>query len=301
MAKNPRIIPFAKRSTSRAALLPIFGLLAIAADTKPPELDGPLRLIPEKAIEASYAHRNEPLPDRMAAVSEVFLGVPYADGLQGEGRPPDEDPPARYDSFDCVTLLEEVLALSMAPHPSSAADFRKAFRYRDGLASYSTRNHFFATQWVLQNLQNGLLEDTTESYAQALWLEKELTENTWRYWSSRQKFELSDYELPKGLYSFPVLTLRTALSVVDKIRPGTIVVTVREPKPNVPIMVTHVGFTIPGDEPTMRHATKMGIGRVRDHSLKWYLEHLQTYTNWPVAGVMLLEPIEQGPRLAVTK
>jgi len=290
-----------KRSKASTALLPMICLLMIAADNRQPTLDGPLRLVPALAAEASYKHRNQPLPERIAAISEVFLGLPYADGLQGEGRPPDLDPPARYDSFDCVTLLEEVLALAIAPHPASAPDFRKAFRYRDGLPSYSTRNHFFATQWVLRNLQNGLLVDSTETYADAIWLEKELTEDTWRYWSSRQKFELSNYDLPKGIFSFPILDLETASAVVEHIRPGTIVVTVREPRPNVPIMVTHVGFTVPADVPTMRHATKMGIGRVRDHSLKWYLEHLTTYKNWPVKGVMLLEPIEQGPRLAGLK
>jgi hypothetical protein len=46
----------------------------------------------------------------------------------------------------------------------------------------------------------------------------------------------------------------------------------------------------------MRHATKMGAGGVKDHSLRWYFEHLRTYVNWPVAGISVLEPQEMGPR-----
>ena len=62
-------------------------------------------------------------------------------------------------------------------------------------------------------------------------------------------------------------------------------------------MVTHVGFTVPGEHATMRHATRMGEGGVRDDSLAWYVEHLQSYANWPVAGINVLMPLEQGPRL----
>jgi hypothetical protein len=288
-----------KRVRPRLAVLT--PLLLLGTFLPPHDLDEPLRLIPATAAAIAFETRNAPLAERMGAISEVFLGLPYEDGLLGEGRPPDMDPPARYDSFDCVTLLEEVLALAIAPHPASAPDFRSAFRYQYGLASYRTRNHFFSTQWILHNLQNGLLVDTTERYGEARWIERELTDNTWRYWSGREQFDLTDHELPHGLYSFPILDLETAKSVVEQIRPGTIIVTVREPRSSVPIVVTHVGFTIPADSPTVRHATKMGIGRVRDHSLSWYFEHLETYTNWPVAGVALLEPVEQGPRLASLK
>ena len=66
--------------------------------------------------------------------------------------------------------------------------------------------------------------------------------------------------------------------------------------PSVPIVVSHVGLTVEGGK--MRHATKMGAGSVRDDDLRWYIRHLSTYTHWPVAGINVLEPIEQGPRLS---
>ena len=94
-----------------------------------------------------------------------------------------------------------------------------------------------------------------------------------------------------------MLPLETALEVVGDIPDGAIIVTVRIPLDHVPIVVTHVGFTVPAGQPTMRHATRMGQGGVRDDSLAWYVEHLQSYTKWPVAGINVLMPIEQGPRL----
>jgi len=47
----------------------------------------------------------------------------------------------------------------------------------------------------------------------------------------------------------------------------------------------------------LRHATLIG-NQTRDHELAWYIDHLRTYKNWPVLGIAVIEPIEQGPRLA---
>ena len=68
----------------------------------------------------------------------------------------------------------------------------------------------------------------------------------------------------------------------------------------IPLWITHVGFLIPDEEQaTLRHASRMKASmRVRDHSLEWYLTHLKTYKNWKAAGIVILEPIEPGPRLS---
>jgi hypothetical protein len=41
-------------------------------------------------------------------------------------------------------------------------------------------------------------------------------------------------------------------------------------------------------------------GRVRDHSLDWYLTYIGGYDYRPVAGIAIYEPIEQGPRRALS-
>ena len=81
---------------------------------------------------------------------------------------------------------------------------------------------------------------------------------------------------------------------------GAIVVVVRKPRAHRPVIVSHVGFVLPrkGGPTMMRHATKLGGGRVRDHDLRWYLNYQRWFDQIPVEGVSVLMPREQGPRRA---
>jgi len=253
--------------------------------------------LPPEVAEAARASRHLPLAERLDAVSAPMLGRPYLDGCTGEGQGVDPDPPARYDVYDCLTFVEEVLALGLAPDPAWAPMYRSALRFQDAEPSYERRNHFFVMDWIANNVEAGLIRDITEQLGPVEWIDKPLDAGTWANWRHRGRFALDDDQLPVGRLRLPVLSLETALEVVDRIPPGSLVVTVRVPLDHVPITVTHVGLVVPGEQPTMRHATRMGDKLVRDDSLAWYLRHLQSYSNWPVAGVNLLMPLEQGPRL----
>ena len=66
-------------------------------------------VIPEAVVSAARASAALPLADRMKAISQPLVGLPYEVDGHGEGVGPDPDPPARYDSFDCLTFLEEIL------------------------------------------------------------------------------------------------------------------------------------------------------------------------------------------------
>jgi len=234
----------------------------------------------------------------MKAVSDPMLGRPYrADGL-GEGGGVDADPLARYDVYDCLTFVEEVLALSMAGDPAHAAPIRLGLRYGDADPSYVARHHFMELQWIPRALEAGWLRDTTASYGPVTAVERQVTPETWASWRARGRFAHRDEELPLGPMALDVLSLDDALDAVDRIRPGSIVLTVRVDRPWKPIWISHVGFVLPDETPTVRHATRMADRVVRDHGLAWYLEHLRSYTNWPVAGVAILEPVEAGPRIS---
>lgn len=262
----------------------------------PPHRSGSL---PPEIVEAAIQARTLPLAQRMRAVSEPLLGLPYLADSHGEGEGIDTDPPARYDAFDCLTFVEEVLALSLSGDPSHASDVRESLRYT-GEPSYATRRHFMELQWIPDNVAAGWLVDTTAAYGRPVQrFEREVTAGTWKAWGRRSLFALTDEQLPVGTMALDVLSLDDALAVVDQIRPGTIVLTVRQDRPWVPIWVTHLGFVLAdADQPTVRHATRMSSKQVRDHSLEWYVEHVGTYSNWPTAGIALLEPVEQGPRLS---
>lgn len=258
----------------------------------------PIGAAPPQLLEAARSVAHLPLPQRMARISDTMLGRPYLADPLGEGDGVDPDPLARYDVFDCLTFVEEVLALSMAGDPAHAGAVRLGLRYGGKAPTYANRHHFMELQWIPAAIANGWVVDTTAEYGPTTTLEREVTADTWARWRARARFALTDDQLPTGTMSLTILSLDDALEAVDRIRPGTIVLTVREDRPYKPIWISHVGFVVPADKPTVRHATRMSSKQVRDHGLAWYLNHLKTYSRWKAAGVALLEPVEQGPRIS---
>lgn len=273
---------------------------ALEADAPVPELPPreivDLGSIPPDIVKIARSVGHLPLPDRMGKISEAMLGRPYVSDPLGEGEGVDPDPIARYDAFDCLTFTEEVLALSLAGDPIQAAQIRRDLRYGpENTITYVNRRHFMELQWIPGVVRDGWLRNTTAEYGEVMLLEKDVTSQTWRTWKPRKRFAHTDEELPYGQMRLEVLPLATAREVKDRIRAGSVILTVRADRPTVPIWVTHVGFLVPdpkGGRPVLRHATKIGGGGTRDHSLEWYLEHLGSYTNWKVLGISILEPVE---------
>jgi len=203
----------------------------------------------------------------------------------------------RFDTFDCLTFVEEVLALSLAADPVSTQNVRLALRYSDTAnPSYESRRHFMLAEWIPELIEEGWVQDITAQFPGAVKIQREVTARTWSGWSKRSGFDLRDDRLPVGVQQFWYLPIEAALAVTEDIPDSTILFTLRQPLPHIPIAITHVSIKIPGEQPMMRHATKMGSGGVKDHSIRWYLEHLKTYENWPVAGLILLQPMDFGPR-----
>ena len=260
-------------------------------------------VLPDNVAQIARDVADRPLAERMEEISEPFLGLSYEiDGL-GEGVGPDRDPPVRYDAFDCVTFIEEILALSWAGDPLGAPRYRNALRYQGGEVGYEHRNHFMLAQWIPENIASGFFEDITHTLGETHRIEKEVTRSVWRNWAGTAGFTLPLDALPVGMYGLNVLSLDEAEASMDKIPPGSLILTVRRPHTWKPIVVSHVGFVIAAkeDEPPMiRHATKVSGGSVRDHLLPWYFDRLRWYKR-PVEGVSILMPIEQGPRASIVR
>lgn len=238
-----------------------------------------------------------PLGERIKLHSDSWIGLPYSEGAFGEGGGLDTDPMIRRDVFDCLTMVEEALALSLAHDPVAVQRVRMGLRYRNGgPATYENRRHFMLAEWIPGTIEDGWMQDITGDFPGALTMERTVTNETWSNWSKRRLFPLSDERLPTGSQSVTYLPVEAAQAAVNQIPDGAIIFTLREIYAHLPIAVTHVGITIPGDTPTVRHATKIGDDMVRDHSLLWYLEHLESYVNWPAAGVIILMPQDYGPR-----
>lgn len=103
------------------------------------------------------------LADRFVQASGFFLGTPYAGGPlgEGEGSSPDPDPRVDFERADCVTYLEQALALAIEPlfGPGRFLDALDAIRYRDSEVSFAARNHYVVRDWIPANAW--LLRDVT--------------------------------------------------------------------------------------------------------------------------------------------
>lgn len=282
-------------------LIVLLGAAAVALAAAPPY---PLPTAPSPAppafvAERARAVRAAPLPERIGAISELFVGADYQLDPAGEGEGYDPDPPSRYDAFDCVTFVEEVLSLALAGDPSDAGRVRDALRYRDGVRAYANRNHHMELQWLPNNVASGWIVDVTGTLGPVRELRAQVTVQTWSNWSKRSLFALSDDELPVGEERLDILSPAAFLEALLRVPAGAIVLTVREPRAGHPLWTNHVMLTVPAATPTVRHATRNGDGRVRQQSLAGYVNNaVATYKNWPVAGFAVYLPVEQGPRLA---
>jgi hypothetical protein len=104
-------------------------------------------------------------PDRLVLeVGKFFLGTPYGVGtLETEGA---ERLVINLREFDCVTFVENVIALSrcVKSRQKSFEAFRrviKKIRYRNGrLQGYASRLHYFS-DWIQDNRKKGIVRDVT--------------------------------------------------------------------------------------------------------------------------------------------
>lgn len=277
-----------------AGLLAAALLLGLAPQAQAPH---PLERTPESVVQVALDTRSEPLAQRIDAISALWLGKPYQLGPLGEGLGGeiDSDPITRYDVFDCLTYVEEVMALAMAPDPRRAHELRMAMRYTQAPANYENRRHFMLAEWIPGTEQDGWMRDITAELPGAEPRSKTVTSQTWAGWKKRKGFPLSDARLPVGTMDFHILPLSVSSETLAAIPDGAVIFTVRALWDHLPIAISHVGIKVPGDKPTMRHASRMGQRVVRDDDLGWYVKHLGTYKNWPSEGLLVMMPVEYGP------
>lgn len=99
-----------------------------------------------------------------AAVGRRFVGDPYVPyTLEAEG---EERLVVNLREFDCVTFLEQSLAIARAVKAGNPtyAEFKnqlRTIRYRDGeLSGYPSRLHYFS-EWIANNEAKGIVQNVT--------------------------------------------------------------------------------------------------------------------------------------------
>lgn len=141
------------------------------------------------------------LPSRIAYFSQRFLEKPYVGGAQGEGEQGefDQTPLYRFDAFDCLTYLNDVLALSLSAHASEFQKKLLQINYYNGIAKYENRFHFMSVDWNPQNQKNGIVRDITSTISDVCYATGEINRPNWFLNRSEQDIKLiktiSDHEM----------------------------------------------------------------------------------------------------------
>jgi len=106
------------------------------------------------------------ISDCVADMGRFFLEKPYTPHTLEKGEK--EELRINLQEFDCVTLIENALALAQvslqaAPKYAKFAEYLQQIRYRDGkIAAYPSRLHYFS-DWIYNNQQKGFVKDISAS------------------------------------------------------------------------------------------------------------------------------------------
>jgi hypothetical protein len=163
-----------------------------------------------------------------------------------------------------MTFVEQVLAEATAARPADLPEQLRRIRYRAGLVSFRTRNHFTVTDWLPHNAW--LVEDVTEE------LGRGHTHEMVKQIDQAAFFRGHGCD-PAGAGSERSVThyvpREAARAVVDTIPPGTLAIMVQK-RPG--IIAAHCGWLLrpSGKVLLLRHASTLR-GQVVDEPFLEYL------------------------------
>jgi hypothetical protein len=229
-------------------------------------IDIPSRLDPDFANRILEKTRDtRELSQRLDLISAEFLGYAYQEGSLGGGVGLHEEFRIDLKVFDCVTLIEVVLALSLARSLEDFIDKARRIRYAFGQVDWFHRNHYMV-DWARNNEQTGFVRNVTSAPFTA---EKTCTLNL---------IEGLETRTVKFAY-FPSEQLTAA---GDLMQHGDIIFFVSTRQD---LDVFHTGFVFErGGRIVLRHATRRA-GLVIDQDLDEFVSQNQ------MAGTVLLRPI----------
>ncbi len=260
---------------------------------------------PEIAVAVKTIHDSNPsLTSRVEAVSAGFLGTPYRLGPLGEGPTGkfDQDPLVDFRAADCTTFVEQVMALSLEPDLKRALILLQNIRYKDGIISYETRNHFTEVDWISNNSTAGYLEDITRRVAgsQTGVATKTISKHDW--YAKKTLDDLKDFpgspsekellltrfralgeRMPDQKAALPYIPTELFSQFLKEIPSGSIINLVRQDMPDKPVIISHQALIVQKhDGPFIRHAH--ASAQVEDMPAAEYF-HRYEGSKWPLLGV----------------
>ena len=270
---------------------------------------------PQIAASLKKLHKDHPaLRDRVEAVSEAFLGIPYKLGPLGEGGGSgfDGDPLYSFRQLDCTTSVEEIMALTLEPALDKALhETLQAIRYKGGQVDYFSRNHFTEADWVPNNVAAGFLKDITRQVGGGLAREqtKLVSKRDWyahktidaiKGFPGASKAErakrLRDLQARASQFQDAVATITyipidSLPQLIAAIPSGTIANLIRANQPGKPTIVSHQLFII--DKNGSKYVREAASGK--EFLDAPALDYFKKYagSSWPLLGLNLNEL--QGP------
>ncbi len=229
------------------------------------------------------------LRERLLRATEGFVGTTYVTSPLGEGSGPDPDPLVRWDAVDCVTMIEQSLALSTAT-PENLVPALTALRY-DGPPTWENRLHVMETQWLPENVRRGYLKDVTAQYGgvKTRKVKKVLTAATWKE-KSGAGLALPVAKQAKGTFEFDLIPAEVAAGLLRQAPAGLLVVVVRADRAWLVTRISHVGVLVQTAKgPMLRHASR-SFKKVVDEPLARYLTRNLDFGQWTIEGLALYEP-----------
>lgn len=249
----------------------------------------------------------EDLQTRLDQISKSFLGLPYGKGGPlGEGSMGryDQDPLYRFDTFDCTTYVETVMALAFSRGVDEFETHQDKIRYKDGDVDYLKRNHFTDLQWIPENVQNGYMDEINTEIVSLRELKMAEAVINFPAWILSHKIEQivipeasielkqdrleelkslsSNYKSEVATLSYiPIVDIIIRPWILDKIPSGTVVNFVR---PNWDLTevagthqnISHQGFLFKvGNVLYLRHAST--TGKVEQLPFIDYLKKFETH------------------------
>ncbi len=125
----------------------------------------------------SWQFKNEKIfSKRLKIIAEKQIGQPHVDGTTGEFpiEIPSEKTMYNLDESDCVTFVENSIALSMSDTWRSYFVTLQRIRYKNGLIGWESRNHFFEADWeknnswIIEDINSRLSKENLELYEQTV-------------------------------------------------------------------------------------------------------------------------------------
>ena len=231
----------------------------------------------EKRLDAYLRRLAREIPglrERVATIARATVGQAYRLGPLGEYPFELYDPDPLYclTAGDCVTFVEQTLAMALSQDWPSFFQTLQRIRYKDGLVGMLSRNHFTETDWNVNNAW--LVEDVTKSVpgvaAYHVRVDRAAFFKQFGLAYSADAIEFEDALVPR----------RHLPEVLPQLQDADIIEFVRTDKGGS--YVSHLGFVFhdASGGPTLLHATKPAV---REEPLA---EYIARHDN--VAGIKVL-------------